>query len=166
MDPSSELTGGTSIKLFQQTRNSLVVWATWRWCPMGKKPLHESTDVQTSVCFFLKSSKIFQKCNSKKLLACMHACMISHFSCVRLFATLWTVAHQPPLSMGLTRQECWSGLPYPSPGIKPGLLCLLHWQSGSLPLAPPGKSVLMILSKPVGSVFVHNHISDGASYSV
>ena len=47
-------------------------------------------------------------------------------SCVRLFATPWTVASQAPLSMGLSRQEYWSGLPFPSPGdlphpgIKPG----------------------------------------------
>ena len=33
------------------------------------------------------------------------------------FATLWTVAHQDPLSMGFSRQEYWSGLPFPSPGI-------------------------------------------------
>ena len=37
-------------------------------------------------------------------------------SCVRVFATLWTVAHQAPLSMGFSRQEYWSGLPYPCPG--------------------------------------------------
>ena len=36
------------------------------------------------------------------------------------FATAWTVAHQAPLSMGFLRQEYWSGLPFPSPGIKPG----------------------------------------------
>ena len=36
--------------------------------------------------------------------------------CVRLFATPWTVAHQVPMSMGLFRQECWSGLPFHSPG--------------------------------------------------
>ena len=35
---------------------------------------------------------------------------------VRLFATPWTVAHQVPLSMGFSRQEYWSGLPFPSPG--------------------------------------------------
>ena len=35
---------------------------------------------------------------------------------VRLFATPWTVAHQTPLSMGFSRQEYWSGLPFPSPG--------------------------------------------------
>ena len=38
------------------------------------------------------------------------------WSRVRLFATPWTVAHQVPLSMGLSRQEYWSGLPFPSPG--------------------------------------------------
>ena len=42
-------------------------------------------------------------------------CVLSPFSCVQLFATLWTVAHQAPLSMGLSRQEYWSQLPFPSP---------------------------------------------------
>ena len=43
--------------------------------------------------------------------------MLSRFICVRLFAILWTVAHQAPLSMGFSRQEYWSGLPCPPPGI-------------------------------------------------
>ena len=34
--------------------------------------------------------------------------------------TPWTVAYQAPLSMGFSRQECWSGLPFPSPGTEPG----------------------------------------------
>ena len=38
---------------------------------------------------------------------------------VRLFATPWTVAHQAPPSMGFSRQEYWSGLPFPSPGDLP-----------------------------------------------
>ena len=38
---------------------------------------------------------------------------------VRLFATPWTIAHQGPLSMGFSRQEHWSGLPFPSPGDPP-----------------------------------------------
>ena len=38
---------------------------------------------------------------------------------VRLFATPWTVAYQAPPSMGFSRQECWSGLPFPSPGDLP-----------------------------------------------
>ena len=57
----------------------------------------------------------------------MHVCtcMLSCFSRVQLFVTLWTVAHQAPLSMGFSRQEYWSGLPWrpsgdlPDPEIKP-----------------------------------------------
>ena len=66
-------------------------------------------------------------------------------SCVRLFATRWTVANQVPLCMGFSRQEYWSGLPCPLPGdlmtlgSNPRLVCLLYWQAGSLPLVPPGK---------------------------
>ena len=48
-----------------------------------------------------------------------YVCVLSHFSHVQLFATLWTVAHQAPLSMGFSRQEYWSGLPYPPPGDLP-----------------------------------------------
>ena len=44
-----------------------------------------------------------------------HACMINRFSLVRLFGILWTVARQAPLSMGVSTQEYWSGLPFPSP---------------------------------------------------
>ena len=49
----------------------------------------------------------------------MEYCMLSHFSCVQLFATLWTVALQALLSMGFSRQEHWSGLPCLSPGDHP-----------------------------------------------
>ena len=45
--------------------------------------------------------------------------VLSHFSCVQLFVTLWTVAHQAPLSMGFFRQEYWSGLLCPPPGDLP-----------------------------------------------
>ena len=45
--------------------------------------------------------------------------VLSHFSCVRLFATLWIVTHQAPLSVGFSRQEYWSGLPCAPPGIFP-----------------------------------------------
>ena len=45
--------------------------------------------------------------------------MLSHLNYVRLFATLWTVAHQAPLCMGFSRQEYWSGLLCPPPGDLP-----------------------------------------------
>ena len=61
---------------------------------------------------------------------------------VRLFVTPWTVAYQAPPSMGFSRQQCWSGLPFPSPGdlpdpgIEPGSPGL---QADALPSEPPGK---------------------------
>ena len=61
---------------------------------------------------------------------------VESFSHVRLFATVGTVVCQAPLSMGFSRQEYWSGLPFPSPGdlpnpeIKPGSPAL---QADSLP---------------------------------
>ena len=45
-------------------------------------------------------------------------------SCVRLFVTTWTAAHQAPPSMGFSRQEYWSGVPSPSPEVS--LTCTLH----------------------------------------
>ena len=55
--------------------------------------------------------KLTQHCKST-----MCACMLSLFSRVQLLATPWTVMHQAPMSMRLSRQEYWSGLSYPSPG--------------------------------------------------
>ena len=45
--------------------------------------------------------------------------MLSQVSHVQLYATLSSIAHQAPLSMGFSRQECWSGQPFPSPGDIP-----------------------------------------------
>ena len=55
---------------------------------------------------------------------CMCVCVCVHaFSCVQLFVSPWTVAHQAPLSMGISRQEYWSGLLCPPPGdlLEPGI---------------------------------------------
>ena len=52
-------------------------------------------------------------------------------SCVLLFATPWAAAHEAPLSLGFSRQECWSELPFLTQGLNSGLLCLLLWQVGS-----------------------------------
>ena len=67
---------------------------------------------------------------------------VKSLSRVRLFVTPWTVAYQAPPSMGFSRQECWSGLPFPSPGdlpdsgIKPGSPTL---QADTLPSEPQGR---------------------------
>ena len=83
------------------------------------------------------------KCEVRRALGSI-ACMLNRFSGVLLFATLWTVAHQAPLYMGFSKQEYWSRLlclqgTFPTQGLNPCLLCLLHWQTDSLPLAPHGK---------------------------
>ena len=73
----------------------------------------------------------------------MHACVLSHFSRVRICVTPWTVARQAPLSVGFSRQEYWSGLPctppgdLPNPRIEPESPAL---QVDSLPSEPPGES--------------------------
>ena len=68
--------------------------------------------------------------------------LLSH---VGLFAAPWTVAYQAPPSIRFSRQEYWSGLPFPSlwnlpdPGIEPGSAAL---QADALPSEPPGKSIV------------------------
>ena len=66
-------------------------------------------------------------------------------SCVQLFVTPWTVAYQGPPSMGFSRQEYWSGLPFPppgdlsDPGIQPESPVL---QADALLSEPPGKNII------------------------
>ena len=68
--------------------------------------------------------------------------LVKSLSHVQLFEIPWTVAYKAPLSMGFSRKEYWSGLPFPSPGdlpdpgIKPGSSTL---QADALPSEPPGK---------------------------
>ena len=79
------------------------------------------------VCFSIASSRAIKSCQ---------LCYIQLLSCVQLFATLWTVAHQTPLSVGFFRQEYSSchfllqGI-FLSQELNP---CPLYWQADSLPL--------------------------------
>ena len=73
-------------------------------------------------------------------------CAVLSLQCVQLNS----VAHQPPSSMGFSRQEyigvgCHAFLQgiFPTQGSNPRLLRLLHWQVGSLPPVPPGKPLLL-----------------------
>ena len=76
-----------------------------------------------------------------------YVCVLSHFSHVQLYATLWTLAHQAPLSMEFSQARIPSGKFWchllfqeifliQESNLHP--LCLLNWQSGYLALAPPG----------------------------
>ena len=81
---------------------------------------------------------------------------VKSLSPVRLYATPWTAAYQAPPSMRFSRQEYWSGLPFPSPGnlpnpgIEPRSPAL---QADSLPSEPPGSSTYMY-----AGVFVVSHV--------
>ena len=78
---------------------------------------------------------------------------------VRLFATPWTVAHHVPPFMGFSKQEYWSGLPFPSPGdlpdpgIEPRSPAL---QADALTSEPGGGDIIqVIVTQPFESQFTH-----------
>ena len=102
---------------------------------------HHNIVISLQLNKFFKNFNLKQKSKSTNL----DFCMPSNFSSIQLFATLWTIAHQAPLSWdspgkntGMGCHALQQGI-FPTQGTKPRLLCLLHWQVGSLPLAPPGK---------------------------
>jgi len=76
---------------------------------------------------------------------CVCVCVCCHFSCVRIFVILWTVARRlfcpwasPGNSTGVGCYALPKGI-FLTQGSNPSLLCPLHWQTDSLPLVPPGK---------------------------
>ena len=75
---------------------------------------------------------------------------VKSLSRIGLFATPWTVAYQAPPSMGFSRQQCWSGLPFPSPGdlpdpgIEHGSPTL---QADALPSEPTGTNLKLIVKE-------------------
>ena len=94
------------------------------------------SQVQILECIAISSSRV----SLYFLILC--ASKLSYLSCAQLFAALWTVARQAPLSMWFSRHEYWSGLP----GFPQGIFtqgwdpCLLPLLQGSLPLEPPGEA--------------------------
>ena len=79
----------------------------------------------------------------------MCCAVLSRFSCARLCATQWTVTLQAPLSIGLSRPEYWSGLPFlppgdlPNPRIKPVTLVAPALQADSLLLSHWGSPLIV-----------------------
>ena len=72
----------------------------------------------TNKCYWITSSKTMylNKSFTRENSSCLPVHDLYVLSCVRLFETPWTVDCQAPLSMGFSRQECWSGLQFPTPG--------------------------------------------------
>ena len=106
--------------------------AQHRWSQNYVLPLRVKTPIREQRNF----------CKRRICIWFLKAEWVKSLSCVRLFATPWTVACQAPPSMGFSRQEYWIGLPFPSPGdlpdagIKPGSPPL---QADTLTSEPPGK---------------------------
>ena len=86
--------------------------------------------------------------------------LLSHFSHVRLFMTMWTIALQAPLLMGFSRQEYWSGLPCPPPGHlpDPGM--------EHVPLISPALAGEFFTTKPPGTKSIHLlQMTESSSFS-
>ena len=78
---------------------------------------------------------------------------VKSLSHVRLFATPWTVAYQAPPTMGFSRQEYWSGLPFPSPGDLP--------DPGIQPRSPTLEADALTSEPPVYYIFFSVKVSTG-----
>ena len=99
-----------------------------------------------------------------ELLGVFALCCCQSLSFVWLFVTPWTVAHQAPPSMGFSRQEYWSGLPFPSPGdlpdpeielVSPALAGGLFYHEA--------KREAILLSTPIS---IHSHLTIGHNIKV
>ena len=106
----------------KRLNNNILAWEiTWKEKPsrlwsMGlQRVRHNLLNKQQQFIGYLQglSSLEYKKVLCNPYIVCVGAQSLSH---VWLFAIPWTVAHQTPLSMGLSQQEYWSGLPLPPPG--------------------------------------------------
>ena len=79
---------------------------------MGREFGKEWTDV-----YICKAESL--RCSPETTITLLIGYKVKSLSCVRLFGTPWTIAHQAPPSTEYSRQEYWSGLPFPSPGDLP-----------------------------------------------
>ena len=85
----------------------------------------------------------------------MYACMLSRFSHVQLFGFLWTISHQTPLPMGLSKQEYWSGLTC-NLRIEPESPGLLHCRRILYLLSHQGSPIDSVPTKKVTCLrFIH-----------
>ena len=91
----------------------------------GTREESKTNDCQhcLNTVFIIRESRHPLRLQGRVWQACYFACTLSH---VKLLAAPRTVAHQAPLSMGFSRQEYWSGLPFPSPCY---FVFYLNWSS-------------------------------------
>ena len=125
---------GRGWKIGGHSWTDLELWASL-CCQQFPNRMGKHVYFTTNCRFFLQSWVIYfrswvgkmERRSGKKDLKCRYVCMLSH---VLLFATLWTVAHQTPLSVKFSRQEYWSGLPFPGKPLKGGFYLTFTWLQG------------------------------------
>ena len=86
------------------TQSCYCMWILYHWAP-GKP--------ETWITY----GEIEAKTGGEAMISSAKECKVKLLSCVRLFATPWTIAYHTPPSMGFSRREPWSGLPFPSQRI-------------------------------------------------
>ena len=144
-----------------------TVWATRevQICPVtGQLVLSTWRPIWAVKVFAKIKIQVNQQSSEKKFFT---ECVLSCFSRIQLFLTLWTVACQALLSMGFSRQECWNGLTWPppenlpDPRIKPESSAL---QADSLPRSHLGSPLYWVVKlKSVGFLFV---LPDYTEYTI
>ena len=97
--------------ILQDQVYSLNQWLLYSLCPQEV----ENMGQETKGCTEEKAGLYKLGDWNWHVYTCLLACLLSHFSRVQLFATPYSAAHQAPPSLGFSRQEHWSGLPFPSP---------------------------------------------------
>ena len=135
--PNSEK---SSMKLISTSHKNMVTGFQWTFHCLTKFQIYSSL-INNALDDVLWNTL---KTESRPVVVLKVKWSLSH---VQLFATPWTVAYQAPPSMGFSRQECWSGLPFPSPGDlpDPGIeLGSPALQANTLPSEPTGKPKLAL----------------------
>ena len=110
--------------ILNHSRCCLVLWQ-WYLIRFQFWPIYSNAAMNIPIhlgkqwCAFLLSTYLGMELLIPKEGVSIAAICACRLSCTQLFETLWNAAHQAPLSMGFSRQEYWSRLPFPSPGHLP-----------------------------------------------
>ena len=155
----------SKILKFLKTATNLVAKPKLIWPHLGAKP--SLADV--SLCVL----RVCCVCVCVCACMCMQVWVFSGFSHVRLFVTPRTVAHQSPLSMGFSRQEYWSVLPFLFPGIfltqgstrlLHGRRILCHWATWEAPFILNSLDLNINISIEISVCLIIGHYIGAATY--
>ena len=148
-----ELHGSTYMWIFFSSKYFSAAWSAIGWIGMQSHGNRGTTNIEATPWWVKAPTPTLLRVNCVSVLC---VCMLSGFHCVWLLVIVWTVAHQASLSMGFSRQEYWSGLPFtspgdlPDPGIERRSPSASALQGDSLPLSHQGS--------PISCSFSFSHV--------